>query len=638
MRVKDILFPLSVAVLLAACASIGRPDGGPYDEEPPVFVGSSPAANAINVTDNRVVLEFDENIRLENAFEKVVISPPQIEQPQIKYSGKKITVQLEDSLIPNTTYSIDFNDAVVDNNEGNPLENFAFVFSTGSSVDTLGVSGTVLNAADLEPIKGIMVGLHKAGDKEAFTKRAFERVARTDSRGRFTIKGLAPGEYSIYALSDANGNYFFDQKSEAVAFAAATVSPGAERRMRNDTIWRDSITVDTVRVVEYTHYYPDDIVLRAFKEDFYMQYLVKSPRLEHSNFTLYFSAPATSLPKFEGLNFDADGAYVCEANATMDTLRYWFKDVAVYSKDTLEVAVTYNVPDSAGVPTARTDTLFLSPKKRWAKISEEEKEKLAKEEKAFLKREKKKEGYDENNPPQYIPPTKKLRINSTASSMMDVNKDLKIFFNEPLVQADGSYIHLSRVEQDTLFFPIPFVMEQTKLREYVVYAEWRPGEKYYLTIDSAAFKGFYGGVSEKYEQLMEYRPLDDYAVLYLNISGTGDNAVVELLDSNGSLAASERTQGGSCAFYFIKPGKYSLRLFMDANNNGKWDTGSYADGLQPEELYYYPQLLNLRALFEYQLDDWNIALPLDKQKPLEITKQKPEEKKRKTNRNATRKF
>ena len=271
---------------MAACASIGRPDGGPYDEDPPVFAGSSPAANAINVTDNRVVLEFDENIRLENAFEKVVISPPQIEQPQIKYSGKKITVQLEDSLIPNTTYSIDFNDAVVDNNEGNPLENFAFVFSTGNSVDTLGVSGTVLNAADLEPIKGIMVGLHKAGDKEAFTKRAFERVARTDSRGRFTIKGIAPGEYSIYALSDANGNYFFDQKSEAVAFAAATVSPGAERRMRNDTIWRDSITVDTVRVVEYTHYYPDDIVLRAFKEDFYMQYLVKSPRVEHSNFTL----------------------------------------------------------------------------------------------------------------------------------------------------------------------------------------------------------------------------------------------------------------------------------------------------------------------------------------------------------------
>ena len=267
-----------------------------------------------------------------------------------------------------------------------------------------------------------------------------------------------------------------------------------------------------------------------------------------------------------------------------------------------------------------------------------EKEKFEKEEKAFLKREKKKEGYDENNPPQYIPPTKKLRINSTASSMMDVNKELKIFFNEPLMQADDSYVHLSRVEQDTLFFPIPFVMEQTKLREYVVYAEWRPGEKYYLTIDSAAFKGFYGGVSEKYEQLMEYRPLDDYAVLYLNIPGTGDNAVVELLDSNGAPAASERTQGGSCAFYFIKPGKYSLRLFMDANNNGKWDTGSYADGLQPEELYYYPQLLNLRALFEYQLDDWNIALPLDKQKPLEITKQKPEEKKRKTNRNATRKF
>ena len=154
---------LPLLILLTACASIGNPDGGPYDEEAPIFVSSTPQAYATAVKDGKIVLEFNENIKLEKAFEKVVVSPPQLEMPEIKYSGKRITIQLLDTLKPNTTYSVDFNDAVVDNNEGNPLENFAFVFSTGDNVDTLAVSGTVLDASNLEPIKGMLVGAYKAG-------------------------------------------------------------------------------------------------------------------------------------------------------------------------------------------------------------------------------------------------------------------------------------------------------------------------------------------------------------------------------------------------------------------------------------------------------------------------------------------
>ena len=638
MSLKEILLSLLVVAMLAACASMGTPDGGPFDEDPPVFVGGIPAPNATGVTDGKVVLEFDENIKLENAFEKVVISPPQFEQPQIKYSGKRITVQLYDSLIPNTTYSIDFNDAVVDNNEGNPLENFAYVFSTGTSVDTLAVSGTVLNAEDLEPIKGIMVGLHSLMSDTAFTKLPFERVARTDSRGRFSIKGLAPGKYRLYALADANGNYLYDQKSETLAFLETEVSPSAIRTMRNDTIWRDSITVDTVRAVEYTRNLPDDIVLRAFKEPFYTQYLMKYPRDEHSNFTMYFAAPNSELPKVKGLNFDDTDAYVLEANATMDTLRYWFKDTTVYYKDTLELAVTYNVLDSLQQPVPRTDTLYISSKRSREAVIKAEAEKYAKEEKRFLKRASKLPDYDENNPPAYVPPTKELIVLSTAKSQMDFNREVEFSFIEPLSSYDASMIHLSSVV-DSTFTPIPFVFEQSgkNIRTYNLYAEWRPGETYMLTIDSAAFKGLYGGVSKMFEQKMTYRTLDDYAVLYLTIPHTGNDAVVELV-SGEKVVNKVRTENNKCAFYFINPGKYSLRLFMDKNGNNKWDTGSYEDKLQPEEVYYYPHMLDLRALFEYEQDDWDIKAPLNTQKPLEITKQKPDKEKKKMNRNATRKF
>lgn len=330
MKRNNYILYASVALLLAACASMGTPDGGPYDEEAPIFVTSTPAAYATNITDKKFILEFDENIKLENAFEKVIVSPPQIEMPEIKYSGKRITVELFDTLKPNTTYSIDFSDAVVDNNEGNPLENFAFVFSTGDRVDTLAISGTVLNAKDLEPIKGMMVGIHKAGDDSAFYKLPFERVSRTDSRGRFTIKGLAPGSYRVYALMDANQNYRFDQKSEKIAFLDATIEPFATPAVRPDTIWRDSITIDTIKMVSYTRFQPDDLVLRAFDEEFYSQYLMKSQRKEHNSFTLFFADSNNELPTIEGLNFDATDAFVVESSEKQDTILYWIKDTIVF--------------------------------------------------------------------------------------------------------------------------------------------------------------------------------------------------------------------------------------------------------------------------------------------------------------------
>ena len=235
MRVREIKY-LFLALLTVACASIGRPDGGPYDEDPPVLVGAEPGLNAKDVKVARIELLFDENIKLVNAFEKVVVSPPQMQMPEIKSSGKRVTVELFDTLKPGTTYSIDFSDAIADNNEGNPYENFAYVFSTGEVVDTLAVSGAVLEASNLEPVKDMIVGIHSVHDDSLFTTRPFDRVSRTDARGRFTVKGLAPGKYRVYALADANQNYIFDQKSEKIAFLETSVSPFTSEAMRTDTI------------------------------------------------------------------------------------------------------------------------------------------------------------------------------------------------------------------------------------------------------------------------------------------------------------------------------------------------------------------------------------------------------------------
>lgn len=638
MKVYDnILLAVSLLVFLA-CASMGTPDGGPYDEEPPVLMEARPAIGATKVKTGKITLDFDENIKLENAFENVVVSPPQIQMPVIKSSGKRVTVELADTLVPDVTYSIDFGNAIVDNNEGNPYEDFAYYFSTGETVDTLAVSGTVLNAEDLEPIKGIVVGLHSCLDDSAFTKLPFERVSRTDSKGHFVIKGIAPGNYRLYALSEANNNYLFDQKSEVLAFMDTHISPFATPAIRPDTVWRDSVTIDTIKYVPYTRFQPDDIVLRAFKEDFYTQYLVKYPRDSHNKLNIYFAAANKEIPTIEGLDFDSNGTFIIENTVNNDTLTLWFKDSTIYRSDTLSLKVTYNVLDSLGNMVSKSDTIYAASKRSWEKVMEQQNEILEKERKEFLKKAKRSEDYDENNPPEYVQPTKELKFRFSGSSAMDVNANVYFSFDEPLEFLDTVGIHLSR-KVDTLWVPIEYVLRPDRnIRQYNLYAEWRPDESYLLEIDSATFKGIYGGVSQKFSQEMKFRSFEEYAVLYLNIPGTGNLGYVQLINKSGSVVQAERTEDNRCAFYFVKPGIYYLRLLIDENGNGKWDTGDYAKGRLPEKVYYYSRSLELRALFEYSQDDWDINSPLDKQKPLEITKQKPDKERKKMNRNANRKF
>ena len=639
MSLKNSIIIFTTTLLAAACASMGTPDGGPYDEAPPIFLTSTPASNATNASENKITLEFDEFIKLQNAYEKIVVSPPQMQQPEIKANGKRITVELLDSLKPSTTYTIDFNDAIADNNESNALEAFSFVFSTGATVDTLGVSGTVLEASNLEPIKGILVGIHSDLSDSAFRTKPFDRISRTDSRGRFTMRGMAPGKYRIYALADANGNYRFDQKSEKIAYLDSLIIPYATPSWRYDTIWHDSTTVDSIKRVPYIRLQPDNIVLRAFQVPLKQQYLVKNPREKHNSFKLFFSEAADTLPTIRGLDFEADDAFVVENNVTNDTILYWIKDSTIYNRDTLTVEVTYMSPDSMEIYHPRSDTVRLIPRKSRARVLAEEKQKFEEEEKAFLKAARREKGYDKNNPPKYIPPVEALKIRNNISSSMDLSTNCTLTFEQPLAAIDTAAIHVNIIV-DSVPKAIPYVFRQSEknIRDYIIYAEWRPGEKYNITIDSAAFEGIYGNTSKAINQEMKFKTLDEYSVLHLTIPRTGNEAVVELLNKEGNPVASQRTENNRCSFYFINPQVYYIRLFMDSNGNGKWDTGNYDEKLQPEKVYYYPRPIELRAMFEYEQDDWNINLAPERQKPLEITKQKPERQRVKRNRNAERKF
>lgn len=623
---------LMLMIVVYSCASMGNPDGGPYDEEPPKFVRSTPKPFAINSKEKKVTIEFDEFIKLEKAAEKVVVSPPQLEQPEVKASGRKVVVGLVDSLRPNTTYTIDFADAIVDNNEGNPLGNYAFTFSTGTTIDTMEVSGTVLSASDLEPVKNIQVGLHSDLSDSAFMKKPFDRVSRTDSRGHFSIRGIAPGKYRIYALMDGNQNYLFDSKIEMIAFSDSIIIPAMEDAMRQDTIWKDSLTIDTIKSVGYTRFLPDDIILRAFKEENDRQYLTRSERDKENHFVLTFSARADTLPTLKGLNFDERDAFIIEKTDRNDSICYWIKDSLIYQMDTLEIQMDYLATDTLDRLVPQTDTLFLANK-----LTRAEREKLeAKAAEEKEKERKKKEKKGEKIEPE---PTKFLTLNVDAPSAFDLDRNVYLSFDEPVVSIDTAAIHME-IKKDSLWEEIPFlfVSDSVLPRKYEILAEWEPEKEYQLSIDSMAFKGVYGLHTNKVKQTMKVKKLDEYGTILLNITGADSTAVVELLDGSGKVLRQQRiTPQNTADFYYLNPGtKFYIRLFNDRNGNGVWDTGKYSEHLQPEEVYYFPKVWEMKANFEFE-ENWNInAVPVEKQKLDEIKKQKPEETKKIQDRNKER--
>lgn len=630
--------PKYIAILIViigfyACASTGMPDGGPYDETPPKFVRANPEPNAINNKRKKISIEFDEFIKLDKASEKVIVSPPQNETSEVKVSGKRVLVEFFDSLKANTTYTIDFGDAIVDNNEDNPLGNFAYSFSTGESIDTMEISGTVLNAADLEPVKGIQVGIHKDLNDTAFSKIPFDRISRTDSRGHFNIKGIAPGTYRVYALMDGNQNYLFDSKTEAIAYLDSLVVPSMEGAVREDTIWNaiDTLAYDTIYKINYTRFLPDNLILRAFKEENPLQYLIKSERPQLNRFSLYFSAKADTLPTLKGLDFDEKDALVIESNLRKDSLLYWIKDTTLCERDTLTLQLTYLATDTLGQLVPKTDTLRMVNK-----INKERR--LAMAEEARKKEEKERKKRARKGDTLRVK-TKFLSMNVDAPSAFDLNRNITLKFEEPVAHIDTSAIHMA-VKIDSLWEDIPFIFQTDSIlpRQYQILADWQPGKEYRMQIDSLAIQGLYGLYTDKVENTLKVKTLEDYGTLYLNITGAGPHAIVQLLNSSDAIVRQQPvSRQNTCDFYFLQPNtKYYIRLFNDDNQNGVWDTGNYEAKRQPEEVFYFPKVWEMKANFEFE-ETWDVQdIPLDKQKLDEIKKQKPDEAKTIKDRNKER--
>ena len=631
---KKLLYLLAVSSCLLAisCARMGNPDGGWYDDTPPYVVNSSPTDMATDVKPKRVSIYFNEFIKLEDAQNKVIISPPQLEMPEIKASGKRVIVDLKDTLKENTTYTIDFGDAISDFTEGNPMGNYAFTFSTGSVIDTLQVSGYVLNAENLEPIKGIQVGLYDDLSDTVFLKKPMIRISRTDSRGHFVIKGVAPGTYRCYALQDADNNYIYNQKAEMVAFSHDTFEPSWKPDTRQDTIWRDSLHIDNIVRVPYTHFLPDDITLLAFTALQDNRYLLKTERTEPHKIGFYFTYGDSVPPTIRGLNFNSDSAFIVEPSLKNDTVYYWLRDTALVNQDTLRMEVQYMMTDTTNLLVSKIDTLDITPKESYEKRMKAKQKEIEKWEKEQEKKKKHDEPYDS------IMPTEQLNLKINPAGSLSPVSVITIESPTPLLRIDTAAIHLY-TKVDTLWYDANYVLKPSahNIRSYTLTADWKPETEYSLEIDSAAIEDIYGLVTGPIKQGMKVKSEDDYSTLTVNLSGIQDTAIiVQLLTSSESVVMQNKAKNGVAEFYYVNPGKYYLRAFVDSNGNGQWDTGDYYADRQAEAVYYYPEETECKAKWDVTRN-WNFtARKRFDQKPAAITKQKADKEKKLKNRNVER--
>lgn len=617
------LIALLCILILAACASIGSPDGGPRDFTPPKVVKCQPTNMSVNNQDKKLTLTFDEFIVLENASEKVVVSPPQKEMPEIRTSGKRIHITLNDSLKKNTTYTVDFSDAIVDNNEGNPMGNFTYAFSTGTEIDTMEVSGTLLEAENLEPIKGMLVGLYADLSDSAFTTQSFTRVSRTNSRGQFTIKGVAPGKYRIYGLQDMDGDFRFSQKAEKIAFDSVIIEPTCAPDTRQDTVWIDSTHIDTIKTIPYTHFYPDNVILRGFTEDYQDLHLLKTERPIPDMFTIYFTSPSDILPTLKGLNFEGTEDMILERSSNNDTLTYWITDTLVSNKDTLTFSLTYLDTDTLGQLTYRTDTLDLIPKvTRTQQVKERQKKIEEWEDQQKKAKRRQKEKYVAK-PNPFLREDLTYKMQPTGG--IAPTQNIKFTFAEPIAGIDTTALHFYK-QKDSLWLEEPylFLPVEGDMRSYMLYAEWHPGDKYKFEADSNAVTSVLGKVSTAIKKEIPVTPEEEFSSLFIRLILPDTAAIVQLMDNSDKVVRSAKAVNNRADFFYLKPGEYYLRLFIDRNNDGKWTTGDYTANRQPEEVFYFPKPLTLRARWEVE-QDWDVrGIPLNKQKPEAITKQKPD--------------
>ena len=565
---RKILAIIGVVLVCAGCANRGiGPQGGPRDSIPPQPLRSEPENGALEFTGSKIDVTFNEYLQLNNISQNLLMSPPQQHAPEVKAHGKHLIVQFEDTLKPNTTYTLDFGPSVCDFTERTPLPNYVFAFSTGSVIDTLELSGHVYDSENLNPVKGITVGVYANLEDSAFVRLPFDRIGRSDSLGAFRIGNMQEGVYRLYAVNDVSRDYRLTA-GEALAYADETVTPAVHADSAL-TLW----------------------LFRPQQQRLYMQ---RTQREKQHKIIIPFSATPDSMPQIRPLTDSL--SYYITYNTKRDTLTLWLTDSTSILQDSLFLEIRYRRTDSVYHLEWAMDTLRAIW--RAPRIS-------AKMQQVLLKRQQ----------------NRKADLRSNARTGFEIYDTLKIVSTTPLREFIADSMHLyERV--DTILKPMAFKIAPTDTLPMQVcfLANLKPGKKYELHLDSAAIHDVYGAPNKVEKYTLQLKTPEDYSTLRVKLNPYLANARIQLLNARDEVVRELPANPSGAFFRYLKPDVYYLRLYLDINGDERWTTGSWDDRRQPEPIYYFPAKLQTKPNWDFE-EEWDyLAVPQIKAKPAELIK------------------
>ncbi len=598
------------------CAKIGSPSGGPRDIAPPVLLKSKPLNKSTHFTGTQIEFTFDEFINSQGMSQELVISPPMEKTPEIRMRGKTLVIEFMEDLRENTTYTLSFGETIKDLNEGNILRNFEFVFSTGEKLDSLGVLGMAVQAFTLEfpeTEDPFFVMLYENLSDSAPLLEIPDYVGKITPQGAFLINNIRPGTYRLFALQDLNRSYKYDVPEEMIGFIDTTLllDPGRFDYKLTDTIPEpDSLLVDSLDIelqdsldldmedtliVEVS----DSVMLAElgkysvyvdiflFQEDNKPQYLSDYARDDRRKLSLYFNRELTQRVQMEPYNFDPAGDwFLLEEHVMKDTLDYWLRDSLVYKIDSLHFLAEYPVTDSLQQIITYYDTLkfnYREPQKATGRRRRQEDKEEPEEEKITLS------------------------TGVSSSQPQDIHRPISIEVQHPVFSTDQSRISLTRKE-DTLKIPVPYSLEKdsTRVRRYFMKVDWESEMRYFLDIYPGTFTDIYGLTHDTISINFMTRGIEWYGRILLNLSGVDGPKIIQVIDKNDEIVRASRViENGLVEFPFLEPAGFTLKIVHDDNGNGKWDTGSYLDGIQPESVSYHPGTISIRSNFDMEIN-WNL--------------------------------
>lgn len=569
---------LFVLFLIYSCANVVSPTGGPRDTDPPVVKESNPGNYAVNFNDNKILISFNEFIQLKNASQKLIVSPPLAETPKLLVKGKTLSIQLNNELLENTTYTLNFLNSVADLNEGNAENNFQFVFSTGNYIDSFQIRGFISDAYTLEKQKDIFVLLYENLSDTAPIKEKPIYVTKTNEQGEFHLKYIKNGSFKIYALSDANNNLMFDLPNEKFAFYDSLIIPSFEYKMIVDSANIDSVRIDTSIV-----YKPDNIKMFLFSEDNKKQFLSGSSRPLKYKLNFLFNIPLIdSFFNFSisGINQSDDKAFINEISNNSDSLTVYITDSIIYNQDTLNCIINYLIKDSVDQLINHFDTLNLTVKS------------LVKKQKDIVR-------------PDSILVHK---INVLDGNIFDINKELTIEFYYPVENIDNDKIKLYEFT-DSVKNPIEFSLIKDKnSRKYIFEYPFISEKKYRLDVLYGSFSDHYNHFNDSISVNFTMQKSDQYGKLILHIEKPQSSFFILLTDEKDVVLQtfySDDIRKNKITIPYLKPGNYKIKAIIDTNGNKKWDSGNYLKKIQPEKVIKYHETINIRSNWDLELD-WNI--------------------------------